>query len=583
MSCRTIGACAIGLCLLFEAQGIFSRLPGEVGKMVDCARGYPVFSNAYFLGAYALSSALPSEESLYVYQSQMDSLWSVEKSIRQVVSWNRMMSRTEFGNGPDKMEHAHLLIEKSFICELSEEMLSGYAARTENGPWVLLSRRNYDENRCSRHIQQKGCFPWGEAWCVFLFLGASLAVAVLLGVDTLLLAWFVYSFVVFGLLSIGCVSPVVQQVILISVVSLSVLLLIIRSLRVRRRVGVRVFDVVAVVLLFALVSCFALSHFLATPNVAGVVGGKAKWLVLNGGFSPEFWEGKGCAGDMLPAYPPCLSMLIAGVNMMAGTSGIWLEQLIGVFPFVLLYLLCCEAFPSFVQGRALLLVLLLSRTGRLVFATLYPDGLMLAFLAAGVIRLSKSQNDLLGWFFLGAGGWVKSEGVIFAFLIMLSVLVRDYGRLRLSYVILLLIIPLGWFSLSRSFGATLPDYSLACFSIDNVWRAGINIFRQCWSDVLWLVVVIVVCLFYNLGNQDWLLRVFFDIGWLIVFILVFSIVYAFGDSGRMIWHIATSAPRLIWSMSVVLFFANMTWVYQARLGRTKLGNASLTSGEMCPS
>ena len=138
-------------------------------------------------------------------------------------------------------------------------------------------------------------------------------------------------------------------------------------------------------------------------------------------------------------------------------------------------------------------------------------------------------------------------------------------------------------SLSRSFGATLPDYSLACFSIDNVWRAGINIFRQCWSDVLWLVVVIVVCLFYNLGNQDWLLRVFFDIGWLIVFILVFSIVYAFGDSGRMIWHIATSAPRLIWSMSVVLFFANMTWVYQARLGRTKLGNASLTSGEMCPS
>lgn len=316
-----------------------------------------------------------------------------------------------------------------------------------------------------------------------------------------------------------------------------------------------------------LMSCFALSHFLTTPNIASVVGGKARWLVQNGGFTSAFWGGAGCIADMLPAYPPCLSMLIVGINLMSGSSDVWMERLIGVFPLPLLYLSCCKAAPRSIMARIFAIVFLFSPIGITVFSSLYPDGLMLAFHVAGILRISKKSKDVLGWFFLGASSWVKNEGVVFAFIIMI-LFVGVYRRFYVPYVMAMLIIPVVWFCLSRGLGATLPDYSLANFSINRALLGCIVILKKCPSIILYSMGVIVSINYYFAKNKVLcLLQKGLYVSAFLIAIVIFSSIYALGFPDRMEWQVATSAPRLFWGAAFLLCFSCIAVNRRACAGR----------------
>ena len=207
---------------------------------------------------------------------------------------------------------------------------------------------------------------------------------------------------------------------------------------------------------FAFAAFGALSHGFIPPNALGVAGGKAKLLILNGGIPPDFFTAKHWS-TLQPAYPPGLAAILAGCFISSGSCGEWLTQLVGCFfAAMCVHTMCRETsrpaslwiFASFCAPLTLMMSSLL-----------YPETLMSFLLLAGWTRV-REEDDALGWFLLGACGWVKMEGILF---LPLAWALCRFGRgisaRSIARLVLGLLLPLGWMAFARLRGAEVYDYA----------------------------------------------------------------------------------------------------------------------------
>lgn len=240
-------------------------------------------------------------------------------------------------------------------------------------------------------------------------------------------------------------------------------------------------SVVACIALFLLLSFLALSHSLLPPNGLAVVGGKAKLWYLSGGFPSGFFTDSAWRLTE-PAYPPGMASLVLGCYAMAGGCGEWLTQLVGCAAMAVLLGAvldgCCRTgeYGRFARVVAAIwiLSLFLDPVPLKMGSLLYPEPLMALCVVIGWRRVWRDgrREDWMGWFLLGASGWFKNEGVVFAiaaWLVRLAFVVffdrlpnrsKFQAAARLvSALAIALALPVAWHAGVRMAGGGLNDFA----------------------------------------------------------------------------------------------------------------------------
>ena len=330
-------------------------------------------------------------------------------------------------------------------------------------------------------------------------------------------------------------------------------------------------------LAFLLFSYFALAHRFLAPNGLAVVGGKAKLWALSGRFPNGFFT-RVAWRDMEPAYPPGLAALIESCYAISGECGEWLTQCLGA--------LSMAAAMAFLSARSRCSVAtfwaflpFLSPFALRMGAQLYPDACMAACILAGWDRLSgirhcqRQESDdnrlarkeaWIGCAMLGAAGWFKTEGVVFALAAWLACRLFRTGRapLPFSAIVAALVLPLSWHGSVRLAGGAFNDYaSLWSVSLARVGDCGAamldRLFLHSWeyafAPPLLLLAVLVpfVSRLVFPGARRELVRVAFFFA-----LASAALAWILGCSRApdWNWHVATSVPRLLWTPTLVVVF-----------------------------
>ena len=452
---------ALVLMTLISIFSALCRVPVAVASAKKCFKGESSGLNSqYFDNALKLIATLQPNVRLAVYQQDDPQSDSVRKSLRQIIAWHRGVGATYFGHDMNEMCWDAIMVESAQVGSMPMKELESYA-KVVATPWTLFCKPDLIRPvSCQR---ESGAYRWWtkkEATIVAVFLAASFALAFWRGPDTLLIVWLVMSVVSFA--CVGLV-PVRLWGRVFSLCWFASIALVAGPAVVRReRAHVRIYNGAFGLLLFGVVSILTLSHTTVTPNVASVVGGKAKLFMDSGGFTSEFWRGSNGVDDMIPAYPPGLAMLMVPLRSTCGVTGVWLEQLIGPMAMVVLFFLLGELCSSNCwRGPLLALAMLTSLTALQIFCSMYPEGVMVAFVVAGAVRLSKNPVDILGWLLVGAAGWLKNEGLLFSIAICLLLVLHVKERRMLLGVAIAFGLPILWHVLAASRGACLQEYSVA--------------------------------------------------------------------------------------------------------------------------
>lgn len=531
---------------------LFKRIPRAIARVTAHIRGDVSFVNSYFNGAEYLSSRyVGSSQLLWVFLPEAPNYETVYKSLRQIVRWNRMLSETYFLEDIDCAKGGFLLIERSQCGQnLSIEKKFPYVV-AESGPWKLFAAEGAkvcnncqkgDVNVMAREFTITIVFVLFLIW-LFLTRGGTCVLFFVLAVS--LVTFF---------FALGCILNCCWGRTLLCACCLAEALLVVKWFA-KKKFSMTVMEWVMVIGIVCVLVLISLSHHLSTPNFAGNVGGKAKLLYLTGGFSTEFWRGIGVSEDMNPAYPPAYAMLVLCLSVFMGDPCVWFVQLFGTIFFALLGF----ELVSLAQTKAsrfVVLLYLIGPTSILVSGSFYSEPGMVFCILMGLKLLLMSSECVYGALLLGFASWFKVEGVLFA-LIAYGLFVFVSGCRRLSlrqnfiYGLIIIVPTVIWWCFINIVDAHFDGFDPLHFKFSrllSVWAEMVRLQMKYPFEVLGPLLAC-LCLAEHLSLFAWL---FYTMMVFLVASLGFSCVYAFFPMSSMRWMVETNAPRLFWSLGVIL-------------------------------
>lgn len=314
--------------------------------------------------------------------------------------------------------------------------------------------------------------------------------------------------------------------------------------------------------IFAAFAFLTLAHTFTTPYGLAITGGRARlWHELSGKaggflrcgfFSNPSWK------ILEPVYPPGCTAITLGCYQTTGMYGEWLTQLIGCSFFAVsagFALGKCEGCAK----RLWMLSLFFVPAALTVGGQFYPEPIMALCILVGWDRIRTGNADWISWALLGAAGWFKNEGLVFAIASWIAWRIaggRTFVQIRTLAAGLLL--PLIWHIGSRICGGTLNDYApVGQFSFGRAVSAFFEIVRELfvrpWHHALAYPVAFAcaVCWKWNKGQcPSGLLAALIFTG---ISLLTFTCIYACGTAD-LEWHMATSLQRLLWTPALVLAY-----------------------------
>ena len=528
------------------------RIPRALTRTVAHIRGACQFDNSYFKGASSLSSRYVSpSQILWVFQPVEPCCETAHKSLRQIVRWGRMLSETYFVEDLSCAKGGFLLMERS-QCGRGMAVESRYPrVVAESGPWRLFAAADarirddcseWDANTMTHEFVITIVFIFLLAWLFFTHGGACVLSFIL---SISLLTFF---------LALGCLLDFYWGRALLCGCSF-LMALWMAKLFAKRNFSLSLAEWALVIAAICVLALISLSHYLPTPNFAGNVGGKAKFLYLIGGFTAEFWRGIGVSADMNPAYPPAWAMIVLCLNVFLGVPCEWAVQLVGTAFFTLLGLELASLARTKILRFAVLLYML-GPTSVLVSGAFYSEPGMAFCILAGLRLLTMRPECFSGGLFLGFASGFKAEGVLFS-LIAYGVWSFTFGRRHLSlwrilfYGVIVVVPATLWGCFTSLVGARLDGFDIVHFGFSRLLIAFFEIVRSFGSSSLGMLCPLFACLCIA-ESFSFFARTFGAVAVLLFASVAFSCVYAFFPASDMRWMAETNAPRLLWTLGVML-------------------------------
>ena len=456
----------------------------EVGYAVQRAtswNGRSYFSEGNHVDGIrdVLEREVQESSSVLIVSSSDKRLHSLDRCIAQAVLWCRMPASVILGPMVISDDYDAYVIPSSInILELTRLHETGCQFVEKVG-----SRSIWTKERDGNISHEEA--PSREKECVgvlFVLLAATIAFM------TLGFSGFVFFLVLFSaLLTLLCMTGIPLNrvsVVLLVVGSMSGSVWCFPQKKQRSQRGHLFLELsfwVLPICIFAFLSFLALTHTFTTPNGLAVIGGKAKLWYLSGGFPSGYFTDSAWRLTE-PAYPPGMASLVLGCYAMAGGCGEWLTQLVGCAAMAVLLGAvldgCCRnsEFGRFARVVAAIwiLSLFLDPVPLKMGSLLYPEPLMALCVVIGWRRVWRDghREDWMGWFLLGASGWFKNEGVVFAiaaWLVRLAFVVfsdrlpnrsKFQAAARLvSALAIALALPVAWHAGVRMAGGGLNDFA----------------------------------------------------------------------------------------------------------------------------
>ena len=490
---------------------------------------------------------VPVESALFVYQPTDVRASSSQKSLRQLVVFDRLTSRTVFGVECDE-NCDYYLIEEAYDSAFFRDLPPSFVHSIRKSPWVLYSRHPIGAVAGDSEVAR---WTLGRGFLIVIaFIVSLFVMAFIKGTPRVLLS--------LSLVSIGMfvcfLSTHVLMRMLVFVVCLATLNLVRRKKEVLGSSDLPDVLSVVVALILMISYCLAsLERVLAVPNVASVVGGKAKLIYECGAIPAFFWQSQGCSADMLPWYPPGLSMLVLFLNVLIGSSYSWSVQLLTPAFFVLVAIeLLSLTHDKCV--RLLMILMLATSTARWVSVGLYSEYVVLLCVMVGLKLLRHQSTRRWGALFLGLASWYKLEGLAFALVAYGWTLRACEGIKKAILEIGLLLMPFClWLVLlyangaSHLFDVTVTPLSVGLY-VQSLEAVAQFVFSDC-KIILYLGLAYAMWKLMNGQFHIWAV-VLTVLSFFLLFLLS-GVVYATDESAVMQWHIETSMPRMFWLWTLV--------------------------------
>ena len=528
------------------------RIPRALTRTVAHIRGACQFDSSYFNGASLLSSRYVSpSQVLWVFQSVAPGCETAHKSLRQILRWGRMLSETYFVDDLSCAKGGFLLVECSQCGQgwTAENQYPRVVA--ESGSWRLLAAA--DVRVCDNGSECFATTMTNEFIVTISFIillvwlyftrGGICALSFVLSIS--LLTFF---------FALGCLLDFYWGRVLFGVCTLSMVLLTVKFFT-KKNFSMSFVEWALAIAIICVLALISLSHYLPTPNFAGNVGGKAKLLYLTGGFTSEFWRGIGASADMNPAYPPAWAMIVLCLNVFLGAPCEWSVQLVGTAFFALLGLELASLARTKILRFAVLLYML-GPISILVSGAFYSEPGMVFCIFVGLRLLTMRPECISGSMFLGFASWFKDEGVLFA-LIAYGVWVFTFGQSHLSlrrilfYCAVIVAPATLWGCFTIVVGARLDGFDFVHFEFSRLFTAFFEIVRSFWGSSLGMLCPLFACLCI-VESSSFFARTIGTVAVLLFVSVVFSCVYVFFPASDMRWMAETNAPRLLWTLGVML-------------------------------
>lgn len=526
--------------LLFSALGWVFRLPKACRGVVSCARGgygciNPYYKNALKLVRRNLRIANP----IVVYEDPDAEHLPFYRSIRQVLRGDCLIDAVNAVSSIECWQHGVLLIDEGWTNKLGVCL---HVLDQENR-WLL----------CGRTLENGAVAePSGEClsspsvvrlFCFAAVCSSVLAVASFLSEVAVTVA--------VTCISMLCFASMVFGVPMVILKPLSGVCLLMSCIFLRKRLDILPTSCMffVSVFLFVLGSVFALSHLTGAPNASSVVGGKAFAFLHAQGVPIGFWTERDEYRDMLPHYPPGMSMFVVMAASLFGVDKIWMLQAVGPFSLALLFLNLAFGW-RFAIGRLLSLAVCLVPVSRIIVSGMYSECFVAMCLVAGIKLMSK-RYFFYGAFVAGFAAWYKLEGFAFAVFIVLEVCILFRVRLLKSICLIMAsaLPALFWFLFLRCYEIGVSNFSFSNFSFSNFSCAFLDVVRVLYSDDVSLIVILfVVCGVAYERLRDDCFWMFFTLvlAYVFAFVTFFVFVYACFSGCDMMWHISTSVSRIFW-------------------------------------
>ncbi len=303
-----------------------------------------------------------------------------------------------------------------------------------------------------------------------------------------------------------------------------------------------------------------LSHTFTAPCGLGIFGGKARLLLLANGIPEGFWN-DGRYAPFQPSYPPVLALLTLGAYVTTSCTGEFITQLITPAFYLLLLLFIFR--KCHCKAEILWVFSLLTAPGFMMTASqYYAEPLMILCFVVGYGRLCNRKDDMTGWLFVGLAGWIKTEGIIFAFLLWIAVrIIKGGDNASIRSLLIALSIPALWHIVVRLVGATLYDYAMP-------WQWDAERFAAAMSHfakeafvtphkyafiypLTALSLIPVILRRLQIDRREILTVILFAA----MSIFAFSYIFSLSTAPDFTWHIETAAYRLLQLPAVMLIIA----------------------------
>ena len=499
-----------------------------------------------------VADAVPPGTPVFFVSSGDDREASVERAMRQAVTWETMPAPVPCGAVAD------IGLEQAVLTPCFDEAAN--AALAASGRFCegdsRAGRRLWTKTEGRRrNVEGRSVTAWREVRGLAPLALVALAGGVVGGAAGGFIAATLLSLLLFLPLLLGvAVSPVL--------VWLATALVLAASATPSRRPagdgGRGPFW--AGMLVFVLGARLALAHAFTLPYGLSVTGGKAKLWHLAGALPPDFFTGAGWK-LLEPAYPPGCAALTLGCYGAADYCGDWLTQLIPcLFAAVAAGLMVSRAEGA---GRRLwLLAPFLSPLALMTCGQFYPEPILALGVLAGWDRVRAGRAS--GWLLLGAAGWFKNEGLVFLLAAWLAWRLTDgASRARFRHLAAALVLPMAWHVGCRLAGASLNDYAAPWQlsvprGIHALGEALRLAFLEPWQYAFAYPVALVVALVaavFACRRAGWGTETLRPLPAALLFsffsILAFSFVFSCSTANAA-WHLSTSLPRLLWTPALLL-------------------------------
>lgn len=236
--------------------------------------------------------------------------------------------------------------------------------------------------------------------------------------------------------------------------------------------------------LFSFYAYEVLNHTLTTPNGLGVIGGRAKFLYLEG----LHLTGDGAYSLFLPFYPIGFSIIVWLSDCVSGGCGDWLIQLIpctvGALVVITLLWECKDPLIS-----ALVVLFSCSCTWLKVVNGFYSESMMLLCLAIGMRIMARRKH--MAWFVISLCALFRVEGVLLILTLWIVFILLDQSsHFNVADVVLSLLPSIMWWVIVGYYNLLAFDLSIGenLFSLE-LGRTLPAVSKGLTSDVLLLFAV----------------------------------------------------------------------------------------------